>query len=85
MNLDAAKHSLLSVLEQHTDVEDHTGFLGLDPEGFSRMVHLIEDRDPHWLAKQLRDTRYLLVLRVDIAGMMRGTNANRLLLELLGG
>jgi hypothetical protein len=82
VNLDAAKTTLLSVLAQQTETEDHTWY-GFDPQGFERLVHLVEDRDPHWLAKQLRDQQYLLGLRVDIAGMMRGTNANRLLLELL--
>lgn len=84
MSLDAARATVLSVLSQQTDADDHAGFLGLDRGAFERLVHFVEDLDPHWLAKQLRDTRYLLGIRVDIAGMMRGVNANRLLLELLG-
>ena len=66
MNLDGAKVTLLGVLEQRTDSEDHSGFLGLDPDAFVRHVHFVEDRDPHWLAKQLRDTRYLLGIRAEI-------------------
>jgi hypothetical protein len=91
MNLDGAKAMVLSVLDRcrsarrrRTDTEDHTGFMGSDPQGFERLVQFVEDRDPHWLARQLRDPRYLLGVRTEIAGMMRGVNANRLLLELLG-
>lgn len=83
MNADVAKSKLLFVLDRKLDSEDLSGFLGLDPEAFERIVHDVEDRDPHWLAKQLRDPRYPLGVRAEIAGLMRGTNANRLLLELL--
>lgn len=75
---------MIHILERKLDTEDVSGFLGLDPEAFERLIFAVEDRDPHWLAKQLRDTRYPLGVRAEIAGMMRGANANRLLLELLG-
>ncbi|MBA2539553.1 MAG: hypothetical protein H0V17_07960 [Deltaproteobacteria bacterium] len=85
MDIESAKASLVQVLERRVDAEDHSGFLGLDPHAFDRLIHAVEDRDPHWLAKQLRDPRYPLGVRAEIAGIMRGRNANMLLLELLGG
>lgn len=85
MHLEAAKHQLVHVLQWSVDSEDHAGILGLDPRGFERLVQQVEDGDPWWLAKQLRDPRYSLGSRVEAAGFMRGPQANRLLLELLGG
>jgi hypothetical protein len=83
VNLDATKTELLFVLARKIDSEDLSGFMGLDPQRFERMVHFVEDLDPYWLAKQLRDANYSLGVRVEIAGLMRGRLANGLLLELL--
>lgn len=85
MNLDTTKVELLWVLERRVDSEDHSGFLGLDKDRFEQMVRFIEDVDPYWLARHLRDTKYPLGVRAEVAGLMRGPNANRLLLEILGG
>lgn len=84
MDLEATKAELGFVLESKVDSADLGGFMGLDHSRFERMVQLVEDRDPFWLAKRLRDPGYSLGVRVEIAGMMRGRLANQLLLEILG-
>ncbi len=83
MDVEATKVELVFVLQRKIDSEDLSGFMGLDNGKFERMVQLVEDRDPFWLAKHLRDRSYSLGVRVEIAGMMRGRLANQLLLELL--
>jgi len=85
VDLDRTKSELVFVFLGQVDSTDLSGFLGLDAQRLERMVHLVEDRDPFWLAKHLRDPRYALGVRVEIAGLMRGRLANQLLLEILAG
>ncbi len=83
MNVDSAKTQLGRVFENMVDSNDLAGFLHLDPQNFERLVQLVEDHDPFWLYRHVRDPRYSLGVRAEVAGMMRGPNANRLLLEIL--
>ena len=85
MDLDWTKNELGFVFKGELDSTDLSGFLGLDAGRLERRVHLVEDRDPFWLAKHLRDPGYSLGVRVEIAGLMRGRLANQLLLEILAG
>ena len=85
MNLESAKTQLVWVLEHKVDADDLAGFLHLDPQNFERMVRLVEDHDPHWIYRHVRDIRYSMGARLEVAGMLRGSNANQLLLEILGG
>jgi len=84
VNLEAAKTQLVWVLQQKVDSDDLAGFLHLDPDNFARTIHLVEDRDPVWLHAVLRDPRYPLGVRGEIAGHMRGHGVHRLLLDILG-
>jgi hypothetical protein len=84
MNVDGAKVELGFVFERKIDSDDLAGIFHLEPERFERLVQLVEDHDPHWLTRRARDPRYPLGVRLEIVGMMRGSQANQLLLELLG-
>ena len=79
-----AKGALLQVLARQLEPEDLSGFMGLSAGRFESIVQLVEDRDPHWLAYALRDPQFDRSVRAEIAGFMRGVNANALVLELLG-
>jgi hypothetical protein len=84
MTVGEAKGALLQVLRGEMVPEDLSGFMGLDARHFDRIVHLVEDADPHWLAYALRDPQFSRSVRCEIAGFMRGHDANALVLELLG-
>jgi hypothetical protein len=79
-----AKGTLLMVLRGDMLPEDLSAFAGQDARQFDKVVHLVEDHDPHWLAFALRDPQWSRAVRCEIAGFMRGVNANALVLELLG-
>jgi hypothetical protein len=79
-----AKSILVQVLRGDMLPEDLSAFAGLDAKQFEKVVHVVEDVDPHWLAYALRDPQWSRAVRCEIAGFMRGVNANELVLELLG-
>ncbi len=83
MNVVEAKQGIELVLFEDRVPEDFAMHTGLTGGVFERMVHLVEDRDPHWLLHQLHDQRFDRSVRCEVAGFMRGVGANKLVLELL--
>jgi len=79
-----ARAAIWQVLLRESAPEDFAAYTGLSDGVFERIVHTVEDADPHWLHHPLRDPRFDRSVRCEIAGFMRGLGANTLVLELLG-